>query len=284
MTNRGSSLRGSETAKKSEEGRDNLVRRTVGNPPQTKERELEMKNILTATAILAMSAGGALAGVGTTVVDFEDGMTHGWEGPQGFGGATAIDPTYGVGGGAGYRTQFNNFGIDFYNDTNSDFIGDYTQYNEVTISVDIRIDQIGAFLPVPRPFLLELRNNDLGDAGYPWASAYLLFDWYGQDSFSDYITLSTTFDPNATDLPAGWGGFGSEDPMTFEPTLPDGVTFADVLSGVDTISINTILPGFFFTFDDYDVTLDNITITKTPAPSALALLGLGGLVGTRRRR
>ena len=63
------------------------------------------------------------------------------------------------------------------------------------------------------------------------------------------------------------------------------MTFADVLSNVDEISFNTILPDFFFTFDDYDMTLDNISITRVvPAPAALALLGMGGLVGTRRRR
>jgi MYXO-CTERM domain-containing protein len=238
----------------------------------------------TLISIIALSAGGALAGVGTTTVDFNDGTTQGWEGPQGFGGSSFVDPTHGVDGTGGLRTQFNNFGIDFYNNTNSAFLGDYTQYDEVTISFDLRIDQIGAFLPVPRPFMLELRNNDLGDAGYPWASAYLLFDWYSADSFEGFTTLSATFDPNAVSLPTGWGGTGSEDPNTFEPTLPDGVTFADVLSGVDEIAISTILPGFFFTFDDYDVTLDNISITTVPAPSALALIGLGGIVGTRRRR
>ncbi|MCA9275137.1 MAG: hypothetical protein KDA29_03845 [Phycisphaerales bacterium] len=242
-----------------------------------------MKHLIT---IVALSAGTALAGT-TTTVDFEDGMAHGWEGPQGIGGSSFIDPTYGNGGGAGLRTQFNNFGIDFYNNTNSDFLGDYTQYESVTVSVDLRIDQIGfTGLGISRPFALELRSFDLASDGYPWASAYLLFDWYGAHSFDGYITLSTTFDPNATDLPIGWGGFGGpEDPDTFEPQLPPGVTFADLLSDVDEIAITTILPGYFFTFDDYDVTLDNISITRTvPAPSALALIGLSGLVGTRRRR
>ncbi len=245
-----------------------------------------MKNLITTSTLLALSATLTLAGGTTTVVDFEDGMTHGWEGPQGFGGATNIDPTYGVGGGAGYRTQFNNFGIDFYNNTNADFLGDYTQYESITVSVDLRIDQIGfTGLGITRPFALELRSFDLAQNGYPWTSAYLLFDWYGAESFDGYITLSTTFDPNSSDLPMGWGGFGAEDPNTFEPMLPDGVTFADVMADVDEISINTILPGYFFTFDDYDVTLDNISITRTvPAPSALALIGLGGIVGTRRRR
>lgn len=119
---------------------------------------------------LGATTAASLAGVSTTVVNFEDGMTQGWEGPQGFGGATAIDPTYGVDGGAGFRTQFNDFGIDFYNNTNSAFTGDFSGYSEVSVSVDLRIDQIGTFLPVPRPFMLELRSYDLGDAGYPWAS------------------------------------------------------------------------------------------------------------------
>jgi hypothetical protein len=57
-----------------------------------------------------------------------------------------------------------------------------------------------------------------------------------------------------------------------------------VLGGVDEIAFSTLLPDFFFTNDDYDMTLDNITISTVPAPSALALIGLSGLVGTRRRR
>jgi hypothetical protein len=235
---------------------------------------------------LGATTAASLAGVTTTTVDFEDGMTHGWEGPQGFGGMSFIDNTGGNGGGAGYRTQFNNFGIDFYNNTNSAFTGDFSGYSEVTVSVDLKIDQIGfTGLGITRPFVLELRSFDLAADGYPWASAYFLFDWYGADSFNDYITLSTTFDPNSAVLPAGWGGFGGpEDPMTFEPQLPEGVTYADILADVDEMAITTILPGFFFTFDDYDVTLDNITISTVPAPSALALIGFGGMVGTRRRR
>jgi hypothetical protein len=242
-------------------------------------------NVTSMVATLALGLG-SIAAAQTTVVDFEGGDTGGWDGPQGFGGATFVDPTNGVGGSAGLRTQFNNFGIDFYNNTNAAFLGDYTAYQEVTISVDLRIDQIGFDgLGITRPFLLELRNSTLGDDGYPWASAYVLFDWYGADSFDGFITLSATFDPNSTDLPVGWGGTGSFDPNTFASTLPAGVTFADVLSNVDEISFNTILPDFFFTFDDYDMTLDNISITRVvPAPAALALLGMGGLVGTRRRR
>lgn len=240
------------------------------------------------TLVLAVGSTAAVAWGGgtTTVVDFEDGLTHGWEGPQGFGGSSFVDPAHGVGGGAGFRTQFNDFGIDFSNNTNGAFLGDYTQFDSVTLSVDLRIDQIGFDgLGILRPFMVELRSYDLGDAGYPWASAYFLFDWMGTDSFTGFNTFSVTIDDtSATDLPAGWGGNGSYDPNTFEAMLPDGVTFSDILANVDEIAFSTFLPDFFFTNDDYDMTIDNVTISTIPAPSAIALLGVGGLVGTRRRR
>jgi hypothetical protein len=36
-------------------------------------------------------------------------------------------------------------------------------------------------------------------------------------------------------------------PVTFELTLPAGVTFADVLAGVDEFAVTGAVPGFFFT-------------------------------------
>ncbi len=243
-----------------------------------------MKNMISLAAVAA-TACAAHAGTTTTVVDFESGQ-GGWEGPQGVGGTTFIDPTGGVGGSAGYRTQFNNFGISFANSTNSAFVDDLTQYQEVTFSVDLKVDQIGTFLPVSRPFMLEFRDFDSAQGGYPWTSVYYLFDWVSAADYSDFTTLSVTIDSTSSlDLPTGWGGYGAEDPVTFEPTLPDGVTFADILAGYDEVVLSTLLPGYFFTFDDYDLTLDNITIsTVVPAPGAAGLLLAGGLVAARRRR
>jgi len=271
-------------------GTDGSVGTRTNNTPPHHGRDTRKGNNMRqhTMMVVAIAAGAttAMGGVlGTTVVDFEDGMTQGWEGPQGIGGATFVDNTAGVGGGAGLRTQFNNFGIDFYNNSNSAFTGDFSGFDSVTVSVDLKIDQIGfEGLGITRPFMLELRSYDLGDAGYPWASVYLLFDWYSADSFNDFITLSTTFDPNAAALPAGWGGNGSFDPDTFAAQLPDGVTFADVLADVDEMAFSTLLPDFFFSFDDYDMTLDNITVTTTPTPGAAMLLGVAGIAGTRRRR
>ena len=41
---------------------------------------------------------------------------------------------------------------------------------------------------------------------------------------------------------------------------------------------------FGFMSDDGWVYLDNVSVTATPAPGAIALLGAAGLVGARRRR
>ena len=230
----------------------------------------------------ALSAGAAMAD--TTTVDFENGA-EGWTGPAGPGGATTIEAT-GGNDGAYMQTVFNNFGISFDNSTNSAFLGDYTASAEITISMDVRVDYLNFFgQDVSRPWLVELRDVDTAQGGYPYTSVWFLFDNISQAENSEWTTYSVTFDPNSTDLPAGWGGYGAEDPNTFEPILPDGVTFADVLSGVDEISFTTFQPGFFFGFTDHTIGVDNFSITRTvPAPSAMAFLGLGGIAGTRRRR
>jgi len=244
---------------------------------------MNTKAIITALGISALPA---LAGGASTTVttDFSNGA-EGWTGPAGPGGTTGIEPS-GGNGGEYMRTVFNNFGISFENNTNADFLGDYTTADEITISMDIQVEYLNFFgQDVSRPWLVELRDFDGATGGYPYNSVWFLFDNISASNNGDWSTYSVTFDPNATDLPGGWGGYGAEDPDTFEPTLPDGVSFSDVLSGVDEIAFTTYQPGFFFGFTDHTIGIDNLSITRTvPAPSALALIGLGGLVGTRRRR
>ncbi len=244
-----------------------------------------MKHLIGITGIIALCAGTTLAGVSTTTnTDFSSGA-NGWTGPSGPGGATNIQAT-GGNDGAYMRTQFNDFGITFRNNTNADYLGDYTTAESITISMDIQVEFLNFFgQDVSRPWLVELRDVDGATGGYPYNSVWFLLDNISQANNSDWSTYSVTFDPNAIDLPAGWGGYGAEDPDTFEPILPDGVSFADVLSGIDEIAFTTLQPGFFFGFTDHTVGIDNLSITRTiPAPSALALIGLSGLVGTRRRR
>lgn len=244
-----------------------------------------MKRTTTLFALAALAAATVGAAADTTIVTFDNG-TEGWLGPQGFGGTTFIDPNDGVGGGPGLRTQFNDFGITFRNNSNPAFIGNFAPYQQVTIGIDVKVQQIGTFLPVSRPFLVELRDFDSAQGGFPWTSVYFLFEWISQDTHSEYTHFEVTItDPSSTELPTGWGGFGDEDPNTFEPRLPPGVTFADVLAGVDEIAFTTLLPGYFFTFDDYDLTLDNISITTVvPAPGAAGVLAMGLIPVCRRRR
>ena len=151
-----------------------------------------------------------------SVVTFDDGA-QGWNGPQGFGGMTVIEET-GGNPGAHFHTTFTDFGITYDNGTNPEFVQDLTGFDTVTYSVDIKVETMN-FLgnPTPRPWVLELRNYDLAQNGYPWVSVYLsvgvLFEG------TDWTTYSVTFDPNATELPAGWGGTGDENEF-FEPVLP----------------------------------------------------------------
>ena len=235
-------------------------------------------------ALAAVAAVTVHASADVTVVDFENGA-QGWDGPHGFGGDSFIDPTNGVGGSAGFRTQFQDFGIAFVNSTNPAFVGDFGGYDELTISIDVKVDQIGSFLPTSRPFMLELRDFDSAQGGYPWSSVFYLFDWISEDSHGQYTTFSVNIaDPNSTVLPTGWGGYGDYDPNTYETRLPPNVTFADILGGVDEMAFSTLLPDYFFTEEMFDITVDNITIATVPVPASAIALGLAGLGAMRRRR
>lgn len=211
--------------------------------------------IIAATASLVMTA--SLLAAETVVVDFESGA-EGWIGPAGGGGATALDPANGNPG-ANLHTIFNDFGITFRNSTNPDFVQDYSQFDTVTFAIDVKVEDI-SFIgsPVTRPWLLEIRDYDNVPAGYPWVSVWYLFDWVGAGEWTNWSV--TIVDPGAADLPAGWGGYGAEDPETFEPILPANRTFTDVLAGADEIVYSTLQPGFFFGFTDFDVRIDNITV------------------------
>ncbi|MCA9281881.1 MAG: PEP-CTERM sorting domain-containing protein [Phycisphaeraceae bacterium] len=218
-----------------------------------------------AAALLACAA--AVCAGGTTTVTF-DGGAAGWSGPSGIGGATTI-PATGGNPGANMRTVFNDFGITFRNDTNAAFIQNLSQYDEVTISIDTLVEFMNFFgQDVSRPWLIELRDYDNVSTGYPWVSVWFKFADISQSSTGTWTTFSVTIDdPQATALPAGWGGYGDEDPMTFEPILPADRTFADVLAGVDEIVFTTLEPGFFFGFTDHTVRIDNISITTVTPPS-----------------
>lgn len=230
------------------------------------------------TALLAASGIASAA-----LVTFDSGQ-EGWEGPQGIGGSSFIDTADGNPANS-YRTVFTDFGIDFSNSTNPDFVGDFTTSPSLNFSVDVKARLSEFFgIPAPRSFIVEFRSSSLAQGTpYPWVSVYyeLGVIQSGLDWTNWSVNIANT---NSTTLPAGWGGYGDEDPNTFEPRLPAGITFRDVLANTDTISLNTLVPGFFFGFTDFDVSLDNIALTRVPAPASAMMLGLGGTIALRRRR
>lgn len=196
------------------------------------------------------------------VTTFDGGVAMGWTGPND-GSSTTVEPT---GGNPDWNmhTFIFDFGITFRNSTpNSGFVDDLTQYDSVTISIDVKVDQLDwAGTPTPRPFLVDFRSTDDAVGGYPWSSVWFKFDLISAEKYGEWTTLSITIDnPSSTELPAGWGGYGDEDPDTFEPMLPDGVTFAQILSGYDQMAFTTLEPGFGFIMSQFDVRIDNIRLT-----------------------
>jgi len=204
-----------------------------------------------------------LAAAQTAVVTFDDGWA-GWSGPQGGGGATTIEPE-GGNPGAHAHTVFNDFGISFRTESHPAFLGDYGTAASVTISIDVKVDSIAMLgTPVPRTLVLDVRSHSLAQGGYPWASV-----WYPLallETGQDWATYTVSFDPRAVELPAGWDGSGAEDPVTFEPQLPAGVTFADVLGHVEELAFTTLEPGMFYGFADFDVRIDNLRIGRNADP------------------
>lgn len=238
---------------------------------------------------LSLAGAGAQAAPVPSFVDFSQGA-QGWEGMQ---------PANGVGGswidtGTGkdapaLRTVMENFGISFSNGVNQNYLGDYSALGSVTIGLDIIANSINYFgQQVSRNLVVELRDYDNTPQGMPYTSVW--FDLGTIDATRGWQNLSVTIaDTTVAGLPAGWGGYGSPDDAN-GPGLPTGRSFADVLASVDELVFTTLVPGWFYGFTDFDVAIDNISVSAGPAevpePSTYALL-FGGLAVmgwmTRRR-
>ena len=216
-------------------------------------------------ALASALVAATVASADTTVVTFAKGDAGGWVGPAGPGGTTSVvstggNPTWNM------RTVFNNFGITFFNNVNAAFLGDYTTSQSATIAIDLRVEFLNFFgQNVSRPWLVEFRNYDLAQGGYPWTSVWFRFAQVSSASVAQWKTFTVTFDPRSTALPPGWQGYGAEDPVTYAPILPPGVTFRDVLAGVDVVAFTTLEPGMFFGFTDHTFRIDNVTVTRVPA-------------------
>lgn len=229
--------------------------------------------------VVALGAALGAAPAFADVVTFDNGA-EGWS----IQNAVTIEPAGGNPGANLYHYQIDTFGVTVANSTNPAFIGDYGAKGPVTVSLDIKVNQIWTFQfgDVPRDLVVEFRSHSLAQNGYPWASV-----WANLGTLSsgmDWTTMGVHIaDPTSATLPAGWGGYGDEDPETYEPILPAGLTFADVMANVDEIVFTTFVPGYFFGFTNYDLAVDNISIVPAPG-AALPLLGVVGVACRRRRR
>lgn len=237
----------------------------------------------------AVALSGALFSVNAAAhyTDFSSG-TNGWG--VFFGNDSGLgDFERPTGGNPGEHLEFimvDTFGVNLHNDSNPAVLGDYARFGTVTLGVDVKAESIQYFgSEVERHVVVELLDLNAPGSDYPWTSV-----WYDLGTISAaqnaWQTFSVTIaDPTATALPAGWGGYGAEDPVTFEPILPADRTFASVLASVDEVRFTTFVPGYFYGFTNYDLRYDNVNVGAgpVPEPTGLAAAALLGVL-TRRRR
>lgn len=230
-------------------------------------------------------AGGVLAAAtfaGTALADvttFDNGL-EGWS----VSGRENISPTGGNPGANLDNLLIDVFGAEIRNWDNPAFLGDFTARGPIHLTVDVKTTSISFFgSEVERDLIVELRDNTPSSGGAPYVSV-----WYHLGTISaaqpGWRTFSVDLlDPTSAGLPAGWGGTGAEDPVTFEPMLPADRTFSSVLASVDEIYFSTFVPGFFYGFTNFDIAVDNVGFYSVPEPTSLALLGVGLLFAARRR-
>lgn len=202
-----------------------------------------------------MSGASSAMGNNQAVVTFAAGA-EGWS----LNGHATVTAT---GGNPAHRLFWNNFvdtfGMAARTSTHAAFIGDYTQKGPVTLSIDYQVNFIQFFgSPVSRDLVVILYDDNT----YNGAPAAAVWKKIGTlTSNLPWTTFSTTVpDVNGAALPPGWEGAGDEDPNTFEPILPPGRTWANVLQGVDRIEFTTLVPGFFYGFTNFSLSIDNVSI------------------------
>lgn len=159
------------------------------------------------------------------------------------------------------------------------FHGDFRAAGVSSISVDARTD-FASFTAEGRQFSIVLRDmngtpNDFDDDDY----AYYVGDLIPQVGQGwvryEFQIPSQSDDP----VPAGWSGGWSGDLENFRP----GVEWSDVISSVERVEFWWLHPAFFAIVQDWDVGIDNVSITYVPEPATLGLLAAGVFALLRRR-
>ncbi|HSI60899.1 MAG TPA: PEP-CTERM sorting domain-containing protein [Ideonella sp.] len=225
------------------------------------KRNLVLPLVIAAAAVCHLapaSAEPAQASTRNFVTTFSDGA-KGWKGPTGNGGATFIDDTLGNGAPA-LHTQFEDFGITFRNKPSAAKLAGLKLPGSVELSLDVNTYSVVYFFQnVTRDLVVELRDYDNPPEGYPYAAVWARIGTLDAKKTGWQHMGVTIADTRATELPAGWGGYGAEDAVA-NPILPAGRSFADVVAGADEIAFTTLVPGWAFGFTNFDVAVDNLAV------------------------
>ncbi|MEZ5979569.1 MAG: hypothetical protein R3F34_15330 [Planctomycetota bacterium] len=212
---------------------------------------------LVASLALLLASGLAHAQVqNNATVTFDNGP-EGWS----INGLATVSASGGAPGSCiHWNDPVDTFGIAARTSTHPAFVGDYTLKGDVALRIGFQVDYIQFFAtPVPRDLVVILYDDDAYDGAPPAAV------WKHLGTLQGGGMPWTNFTARVEDvlsdaLPAGWEGAGDEDPVTFEPILPAGRTYANVLRGVDRVEFTTYVPGFFYGFTHFDVRIDNVRI------------------------
>jgi len=236
-----------------------------------------MKPARSRTAIALITTIGLMTLAGQASAQIVTGFENGFE-DWSVSGRQTIAPT-GGNPDANLVGILSSFAFDVRNNTNAALLGDLTRIPSIRLTIDVKVNSINFFFsPVTRDLIVELRDNT-NNNGLPYTSVYFVLDTLSA-SRPGWMTLSVVIeDTSAEDLPRGWRGTGAEDPVTFEPILEPGRTFASVLASVDSINFTTAVPGFFFGSTDFDIQIDNVgfEIEQTCYPDCDTSTGVGVL-------
>ena len=202
--------------------------------------------------VLAVTAGNTATGNNVTRFGWTDSI-HNASRPA---GETLIVATYDFYMGGASSTSTNRYGNYMYDASGTKILAGVTMQNNT-----------GQF------YIVGNYNNagTIGNYSFSTGTSGLL-------SRNTWYTFAITFDMATGRFQ---GGFSRDGGATFSMFYVDGAAAGIAVDEMDIIgSANSGTAAQGGTTGYYD----NIVVTSTPAPGALALLGVAGLVGGRRRR
>lgn len=208
-----------------------------------------------ALSCAAAQAAPAANGMVTTFKN-GDGGWIGRIGPNGT-GVTFVEERFGDRK-PSYRTQYSDFlknGLRWYNDGKR-WTGDYSVVPSFTFGVDVNTFKLQEGQnATTRDLMVYFIDAHHPPKGYDSISVGVKIGTLEMGTGWQQFTV-TIPDTHSLTLPDGWVGTGATD-ADGNPMLPPGRTFAEVMSQVDEIAIQTVRQPNVLVLDDFDVAIDN---------------------------